>query len=240
MSNLTFAPGETNISEARFSPTVVLFWLKTEMAATNRRVVTKRPNTLLGLIPLGYADAAFPLNNVASAGVEVKFSLLRVIFGFIFAIVGIALLGKIPILGVIILLFAISMLANALSAALKLQNNGGGVSYVPVSVFERRKLEHFRDEINHRLFADTQGLQHNEVMRAHFQNMQLQQQQLHAMQQNSSQHSTYPGQTGPSAWPGQQQPTQAWAGQQPPAPQYQIGDVVNGHRFDGRTWVPIA
>jgi hypothetical protein len=212
--NLNFAPGETNISEAKFSPSVLLFWLRTEIAVTNRRIVLKEPNTLLGVIPLGYKDSAFPLNNVASVGVQVKFSLARAILGLILFIVGIASLKSAAALGIILLLLGISLMANALSAALDVLNNGGGHNFFRVSVLQKSKLEHFRDEINQRLFADQEGLRHNEVMGAHNLNMIVQNQQLQALQMQQ-----------------QHQPQ--------PQPQYQIGDVVNGHRFDGTTWVPV-
>jgi Superinfection immunity protein len=34
-------------------------------------------------------------------------------------------------------------------------------------------------------------------------------------------------------------PATSTAGGTPPPPQHQVGDVVNGHRFDGSTWVPL-
>jgi hypothetical protein len=258
-SNLNFAPGETNIIESQFSPSVVLFWLRSQLAVTNRRIVLKEPNTLLGVIPLGYRDAAFPLNNVASVGVEVKFSLGRAILGLIFFIVGIALVTK-NVLGIILLLIGFSMLANALSAALRVQNNGGGVNFVKVSVLQKSKLEQFRDEANQRLFADTEGLRHSETMGAHVLNAQLQALQLQQTMQNNGQPAAqsygqpaaqYYGQPAAQYYgqPAAQQPAYYEAPAQQPAyyeaqPQqpvyYQVGDVVNGHRFDGTTWVPLS
>jgi hypothetical protein len=222
-TNLNFAPGETNISFERFSPSVVLFWLRAEMAVTNRRIVLRYPNTLLGVIPLGYRDAAFPINNVASVGAAVKFSLGRAILGLILFIAGLSLLKSAAVVGIIVFLIGLSMLLNSLSAALDVQNNAGGHNAFGVSVLQKKKLEAFREEINQRLFADQEALRHNEVMGAHNLNMVVQNQQLQAMQmqsqlnQQNQQH---------------QQPQQH--------PQYQIGDIVNGHRFDGTAWVPVA
>lgn len=53
MTEFTYATGETDVIGDRFSPSVVLFWLKTSVAASNMRVMYKSPNTLLGVIPLG-------------------------------------------------------------------------------------------------------------------------------------------------------------------------------------------
>ncbi|WP_245206928.1 hypothetical protein [Bifidobacterium dentium] len=45
MTEFTYATGETGIIGDRFSPSVVLFWLKTSVAASNMRVMYKSPNT---------------------------------------------------------------------------------------------------------------------------------------------------------------------------------------------------
>lgn len=66
MTEFTYATGETDVTGDRFSPSVVLFWLKTSVAASNMRVMYKSPNTLLGVIPLGSNTQTIPLRNIAS------------------------------------------------------------------------------------------------------------------------------------------------------------------------------
>ena len=58
---------------------------------------------------------------------------------------------------------------------------------VSVSVLQKSKLEHFREEVNQRLFADQALLRHNQHMEVQNQQLYLQQQQLNAqiMQQNA-------------------------------------------------------
>ena len=161
MSNIFFAPGESNVASASFSPSVLLFWLKTEMGVSNTRFLTKSPNTLLGVIPLGYSDETYTLRNTAGVGVEVKFSLLRAVIGLVFLIIGLSTLTQ-NVFGIIFLLIGLSMLLNSLSAALKIQNNGGGVSLIRVSFLEKTKLEQFRHQINERLLASQDGPGHFE------------------------------------------------------------------------------
>jgi hypothetical protein len=180
MGNLTFAPGETNVSSSKFSPSVILFWLKTEIAVTNTRVVSKSPNTLLGVIPLGYKDEAFPLGATASVGVEVKFSVARAIFGLLFLFLG---FGTIDSVGFIFLILGLSMVLNAMNAAMKIKNHGGGVSEIKVSILEKGKLEQLRDEINSRLFADHDRIRHSETMNMHSMNLHNQQAQINLQQQ---------------------------------------------------------
>lgn len=38
MTEFTFAPGEKNIIGDRFSPSIILFWLKTSIAASTTRI----------------------------------------------------------------------------------------------------------------------------------------------------------------------------------------------------------
>ena len=49
MTEFTYAPGEKNIVGDRFSPSVIIFWLKTSIAASSTRVQYKAPNTLFGV-----------------------------------------------------------------------------------------------------------------------------------------------------------------------------------------------
>lgn len=185
MSGIVFAPGETGVSSSKFSPSVILFWLKTEIAVTNTRVVAKSPNTLFGVIPLGYKDEAYPLSGTASVGVEVKFSVARAIFGLIFLIAGLNLLDN--VLGYIMLIIAISMILNAMSAALQIRNHGGGVSAIRVSILEKSKLESMRDEINARLFADHARVRHEESMGMQTKSLLNQQAQINLQQQMQQQ-----------------------------------------------------
>ncbi|GAA4033740.1 hypothetical protein GCM10022247_68480 [Allokutzneria multivorans] len=179
MPNLQFAPGEENITEQSFSPSVVMFWLKTTMGVSNTRIATTSPNTLLGVIPLGYGDAMYPLANVAGVSVNTKLSVSRLIFGLILLAMGSAA-SSAGALGLIIVAMAISMLANAMSANLQITNNAGGVSTVSVSILEKAKLEQFREQINQRLFADHAALRHGEHMQVQNQQLLTQQQQLDA------------------------------------------------------------
>ena len=193
MSNISFAPGETNVKSSKFSPSVIMFWLKTEIAVTSTRVVSKAPNTLFGLIPLGYKDSTYPLKNVAGVGVEVKFSVARALFGIIFLIIGANFTDN--FFGWVLIILALSMILNALNASLKIQNNGGGTSEIKVSILEKSKLEDLRDEINHRLFADHDRLRHDEAMNVsnaslqaqHAQLLLQQQQQMHQQNQQGQQ-----------------------------------------------------
>lgn len=50
MTEFTFAPGEKNIIGDRFSPSVIIFWLKTSIAASSTRIQYTTPQTRSVLI----------------------------------------------------------------------------------------------------------------------------------------------------------------------------------------------
>ncbi len=182
---LSFAPGETNVVADKFSPSVVLFWLRTEIGASSTRIVIKEPNTVLGVIPLGAQDRAFPLNNVASVGVNSKFSIFRLVFGLLSIILALNLGG---VAMVLFLLWGLSLAANSMSASLSIQNNGGQVSTIDVSILERAKLAALREAVNTRLFADHGLLRHQESMQVQNAQLYTQQQQLNAQIMNQQAH----------------------------------------------------
>lgn len=196
---LKFAPGEQDVTDAQFSTSVVLFWLRTMIGASSTRVVTRAPNTILGIIPLGYRDAAYPLSNVASVGVNARFSVGKLVVGLIALIAGLAEIGKSPVGGLVLLIVAVALLGNTMKAALVIQNNGGGITNVDVSIFQKAKLEQFRETINERLFADHAHLRHGEQMSVQNAQLYTQQQQLNAqiMAQQAALQQQQPGASPP-------------------------------------------
>ena len=74
MTEFTYAPGEKNIVGDRFRPSVIIFWLKTTIAASSTRVQYKAPNTLFGQIPLGASTKTIQLRNIASVDTNTRFN----------------------------------------------------------------------------------------------------------------------------------------------------------------------
>lgn len=94
MTEFTFAPGEKNIIGDRFSPSVIIFWLKTSIAASSTRIQYTTPNTLFGLIPLGVDTKTIPLRNVASVDTSTKFNLGSLVWGVVFLLIGLGCLDS--------------------------------------------------------------------------------------------------------------------------------------------------
>ena len=164
MTEFTYATGETGIIGDRFSPSVVLFWLETSIAASNMRVMYKSPNILLGVIPLGSSTQTIPLRNIASVDTNTKFNPGSFVWGGVFLVAGLAFLSDSAAVGILFLLLAAANLANTMSAQLDFVNQAGGRNGVKVSILERDKLMQLEQKIQQLVFADVEGQRHKESM----------------------------------------------------------------------------
>ena len=165
MTEFTFAPGEKNIIGDRFSPSVIIFWLKTSIAASSTRVQYRAPNTLFGLIPLGADTKTIPLRNVASVDTSTKFNLGSLVWGVVFLLIGLGCLDSSVAVALVLILVAAANLANTMSASLVFHDPSGGANTITVSILEKNKLMSLAQEIQSRVFADADQLRHEESMR---------------------------------------------------------------------------
>ena len=133
MTEFTYATGETDVIGDRFSPSVVLFWLKTSVAASNMRVMYKSPNTLLGVIPLGSSTQTIPLRSIASVDTNTKFNLGSFVWGAVFLVAGLSFLSSSALVGILFLLLAAANLANTMSATSSTRPAAGTASRCPSS-----------------------------------------------------------------------------------------------------------
>ena len=171
MTEFTFAPGEKNIIGDRFSPSVIIFWLKTSIAASSTRIAASStriqyttPNTLFGLIPLGVDTKTIPLRNVASVDTSTKFNLGSLVWGVVFLLIGLGCLDSSVAVALVLILVAAANLANTMSAQLDFVNQAGGRNSVKVSILEKDKLMQLAQNIQRLVFADVEGQRHQESM----------------------------------------------------------------------------
>lgn len=165
MTEFTYAPGEKNIVGDRFSPSVIIFWLKTSIAASSTRVQYRAPNTLFGLIPLGASTKTIPLRNIASVDTNTKFNLGSLVWGLFFLFVGFGMFDSNALAAIVCLLIAVANFANVMSATLTFRDPSGGANDITVSILEKDKLMSLAQEIQSRVFADADQLRHEESMR---------------------------------------------------------------------------
>ena len=202
MTEFTYAPGEKNIVGDRFSPSVIIFWLKTSIAASSTRVQYRAPNTLFGLIPLGADTKTIPLRNVASVDTSTKFNLGSLVWGVVFLLIGLGCLDSSVAVALVLILVAAANLANTMSASLVFHDPSGGANTITVSILEKNKLMSLAQEIQKLVFTDADQLRHEESMRmaekqytAQTNSVLIQQQMLANQQTQAAQQTQAPSQS---------------------------------------------
>lgn len=202
MTEFTYAPGEKNIVGDRFSPSVIIFWLKTSIAASSTRVQYRAPNTLFGLIPLGADTKTIPLRNVASVDTSTKFNLGSLVWGVVFLLIGLGCLDSSVAVALVLILVAAANLANTMSASLVFHDPSGGANTITVSILEKNKLMQLAQEIQKLVFTDAEQLRHEESMRmaekqytAQTNSVLIQQQMLANQQTQAAQQTQAPSQS---------------------------------------------
>ena len=193
---------EKNIVGDRFSPSVIIFWLKTSIAASSTRVQYKAPNTLFGLIPLGASTKTIPLRNIASVDTNTKFNLGSLVWGLFFLFVGFGMFDSNALAAIVCLLIAVANFANVMSATLTFRDPSGGANDITVSILEKDKLMSLAQEIQSRVFTDADQLRHEESMRmaekqytAQANSVLIQQQMLANQQTQAAQQTQAPEQS---------------------------------------------
>ena len=162
----------------------------------------RSPNTILGLIPLGADTQTIPLRNIASVDTSVKFNMGSFVIGIILAFAGLGTLGSNALIGLILLVLGLASLANMMSASLNFVNQAGGKNTITVSILEKDKLSKLAQRIQELVFADLEGIRHQESMNIQQQQFAVQaqqallQQQMLAAQQAAQSASGQPNGTG--------------------------------------------
>lgn len=211
---LPLAPGETNISGNKFTPSLLTPYLRGAMAVTNTRIVYRLPTTFLSFIPAGTMSNAIPLRNVASVTTSTRLRPASLFFGFVGVLAGLFLMSQNVVLGLIFLLLGAPLLASSFPARLEIMNSGGGSQSLTVSTLEKNKLAAFAEEINARVFADNDALRHQDSMAMAQMQAMLQAQMLSNQQNAAGQQ--MPPQQMPQQMPPQQQSQQQLPQQNPP------------------------
>lgn len=153
------APGESVLVGDRFMFSTIAFYLHTDLVLTNRRLYAVRPNTLLGLIPVGTARSNFPVENIAGVNAGTRFDVLGVIFGAVALLFGLGALS-IPnagIFGLLLLLLGLASIIGSPKQAIEVMNSGGGLIRFPVSVVERGRTLEFASHVSEAIARSAKG-----------------------------------------------------------------------------------
>jgi len=139
---------ESVIKESSFRPNLVLSWLRSEMAVTNKRVLGSSRNTLLGLIPLGKNEISYPLKNISSVSISSKFYISRFLIGLILVIIGLSSIGNSFLAGLFFIIIGALPLANSFVSRLVISPNSGNPTRLDVTFLDKETIQSFSNEVN--------------------------------------------------------------------------------------------
>ncbi|MEK0372832.1 hypothetical protein [Corynebacterium mastitidis] len=163
-SDIILAPGEKGLYAQQFRPRLTLFWLSTTMVVTNKRILIRYPNTILGAIPLGFEEMAMPIGSVAGVTVSQKVKVGQLLFSGFLALIlilsGFSQVGSsIGMAFILILLGAFfgAVALNAIGSSFAVTNSGGGRNECTVSILEKEKLTQFKNKANEIVYSASPG-----------------------------------------------------------------------------------
>jgi hypothetical protein len=120
--------------------------LKLKLTLTNKRLAGERPNTFLGVIPVGSEKMSYPLSNIASVQTTARVLVGHLLVGVLLVYVGITV--GLQRGGWFWFLMAGLFLLYCYRAQMNIQNSGGGVISHRISVWNKRAAQSFAQEIN--------------------------------------------------------------------------------------------
>lgn len=144
-SGVVLAKDEAVQSSGEFLVSNIFVYLKLKLALTNKRLAGERPNTLLGLIPVGTDKVSYPIANIAGVNTSTRIAVAPLLLGAILLLGGIGLGVQ---SGWFSMLLGALLLVSCYQASLNVQNTGGGTIKHRISVFNKSAAQTFAQEIN--------------------------------------------------------------------------------------------
>ena len=149
----TLAEGEHQIDESTVRTSLLLFWLRTNLTLTNKRLTGTVPNTILALFPLGRREITQPLSRISNVGYDTKFHLVRFLIGAILLVIGVGGLADGNIESLFILALSLLPLGWSWVARITVTDNSGKENDIPVSMLDKEEVDRFLGVINTTLAA---------------------------------------------------------------------------------------
>ncbi|MBQ9121615.1 MAG: hypothetical protein IJY12_04565 [Clostridia bacterium] len=131
----------------RYMTSLLTFYLKGEIRQEQNFVNLKKPNTILGVIPLGAKKDSIPVTQLASVESDFSLRIKRLIIGLVVAILGVSIISDIFILGLICLVLGVNYILTAFETYLTIRTTAGETKLVSFLIFEKGKAEQAETQI---------------------------------------------------------------------------------------------
>lgn len=124
-----------------YMTSLLTFYLKGEIRQEQNFVNLKKPNTILGVIPLGAKKESVPVNQLSSVESNFKLYFGSLLLGAIIAILGIVLFSQSFLGGLILLVIGLNKAITSFETILTIKTTAGDVKNISFLIFEKSKAE---------------------------------------------------------------------------------------------------
>lgn len=131
----------------QYMTSLLTFYLKGEIRQEQNFVNLKKPNTILGLIPLGAKKDSIPVSQLSSVESNFNLHLRPFLLGVIFAVGGLCLISESFLLALILVLIGANAIITAFETVLIIKTTAGEEKVISFLIFEKAKAEEAEKQI---------------------------------------------------------------------------------------------
>ena len=131
----------------KYMTSLFTFYLKGEIAHEQNFINLKKPNTILGLIPLGAKKESIPVSQLSSVESNFKLHFKRFLIGLIISILGLVLTSESFVVGLLILAVGANYVITAFETTLTIKTTAGDIKNIPFLIFEKSKADTAESQI---------------------------------------------------------------------------------------------
>ena len=137
----------------QYITSLLTFYLKGEIQQEKNFLNLKRPNTILGFIPLGAKKDSVPVTQLSSVESDFKLRFGRLIIGIVMAVLGFSMFSDSFFLGLILLLCGVNYAMTAFEVDLIIKTTSGDIKALFFLIFEKSKAEAAEKQIRETIAA---------------------------------------------------------------------------------------
>lgn len=131
-----------------YMTSILTFYIRGEIKIEQNIVSFKVPNTILGIIPLGYKCDSMAINQISSVSSSFKLNLKAFLVGLIVIILGLCLLKSELVSAIVLILLGFAAIINSMPTNFSVSTTSGKVINIKFVVFDANKANYASEEIN--------------------------------------------------------------------------------------------
>ena len=134
----------------RYITSLLTFYLKGGISVDRNFVVFKKPNTILGIVPLGAKTERVPINQISSIDSNFRVRFGIILLGLIVVILAAILLAHhllVP-LDIVLIIIYLNVIHAAFDVSLAVNLTSGDTIYIKFFIFDKGKADKAENMLN--------------------------------------------------------------------------------------------